>query len=150
MSTKKATPKSTAISKKSAGFTADEKAAMKARAQELKAEAEKAEGESAALEAIAKLQEPDRSMAKRLHTIIKASGLSAKTWYGMPAYANKEGKIVCYFRDRLKFKERYAMFGFNDSANLDEGTMWPIAYALPELTAKDEAKIAALVKKAVS
>ena len=135
--------------KKSTGFTDEEKAAMKARAKELKAEAEKAEGESAALEAIAKLQEPDRSIAKRLHKIIKASGLSAKTWYGMPAYANQEGKIVCYFRDRLKFKERYAMFGFNDSANLDEGAMWPVAYALPELTSEDEAKIAALVKKAV-
>ena len=135
--------------KKSTGFTDEEKAAMKARAKELKAEAEKAEGESAALEAIAKLQEPDRSIAKRLHKIIKASGLSAKTWYGMPAYTNQEGKIVCYFRDRLKFKERYAMFGFNDSANLDEGAMWPVAYALPELTSEDEAKIAALVKKAV-
>jgi len=135
--------------KKSTGFTDEEKAAMKARAKELKAEAEKAEGESAALEAIAKLQEPDRSIAKRLHKIIKASGLSAKTWYGMPAYANPEGKIVCYFRDRLKFKERYAMFGFNDSANLDEGAMWPVAYALPELTLEDESKIAALVKKAV-
>jgi len=135
--------------KKSTGFTDEEKAAMKARAKELKAEAEKAEGESAALEAIAKLQEPDRSIAKRLHKIIKASGLSAKTWYGMPAYANQEGKIVCYFRDRLKFKERYAMFGFNDSANLDEGAMWPVAYALPELTLEDESKIAALVKKAV-
>ena len=135
--------------KKSTGFTDEEKAAMKARAKELKAEAEKAEGEGAALEAIAKLQEPDRSIAKRLHKIIKASGLSAKTWYGMPAYANQEGKIVCYFRDRLKFKERYAMFGFNDSANLDEGAMWPVAYALPELTLEDESKIAALVKKAV-
>ena len=135
--------------KKSTGFTAEEKAAMKARAKELKAQAEKAEGESAALEAIAKFQEPDRSMAKRLHTTIKASGLSATTWYGMPAYTNKDGKIVCYFRDRLKFKERYAMFAFNDPANLDEGTMWPIAYALLGLTSEDEAKIAALVKKAV-
>ena len=134
---------------KSKGFTAEEKAAMKERARELKAEAEQAEGENAALEAIAKLQEPDSTMAKRLHKIIKASGLSAKTWYGMPAYVNKDGKIVCYFRDRNKFKERYAMFGFNDSANLDEGSMWPIAYALPELTSEDEAKIAALVKKAV-
>ncbi len=136
--------------KKSKGFTDDEKAAMKARAKELKAEAEHAEGESAALEAIAKFQEPDRSMAKRIHAIVKAGGLSAKTWYGMPAYANKDGKIVCYFRDRMKFKERYAMFGFNDSANLDAGSMWPIAYALPGLTSEDEAKIAALVKKAVS
>ncbi len=134
--------------KKSKGFTAEEKAAMKARAQELKAEAEKAEGESAALEAIAKMQEPDRSIAKRLHAIIKASGLSAKTWYGMPAYANQDGKIVCYFRDRMKFKERYAMFGFNDSAKLDEGSLWPVAFAVPELTSADEARIAALVKKA--
>ncbi len=140
---------SKSTTKKSTGFSAEEKAAAKARIQELKAEAEKKEGESAALEAIAKFQEPDRSMAKRIHTIIKANGLSAKTWYGMPAYANKEGKIVCYFRDRLKFKERYAMFAFNDAANLDEGTMWPIAYALPELTSEDEAKIAAMVKKAV-
>ncbi len=135
--------------KKSKGFTAEEKAAMKARAQELKAEAEKAEGESAALEAIAKMQEPDRGIAKRLHAIIKASGLSPKTWYGMPAYANQDGKIVCYFRDRMKFKERYAMFGFNDAAKLDDGSLWPIAFALPELTSADEAKIAALVKKAV-
>jgi len=142
------------ISKKSNGFTDEEKAAMKARNQELKAEARAnkdiAEGESAALEAIAKMKEPDRTMAKRLHAVIKASGLLAKTWYGMPAYTNKDGKVVCYFRDRQKFKERYSMFGFNDSANLDEGSMWPIAYALPELTSGDEAKIAAIVKKAVS
>jgi len=144
MSPKKETQKS------AKGFTDDEKAAMKARANELKAEANKAEGESAALKAIAKMQEPDRTIAKRLHTIIKAVGLSAKTWYGMPAYANRDGKIICYFRDRLKFKERYAMFGFNDSAKLDEGSMWPIAYALPELTSADEARIAARVKKAVS
>lgn len=127
---------------------------MNERAKELKSEArakkDKAEGEKAALEAITKMQEPDRTIAKRLHTIIKASGLSAKTWYGMPAYAKNDGKIVCYFRDRLKFKERYAMFGFNDSANLDKGSMWPIAYALPELTSEDETKIATLVKKAVS
>ncbi len=151
MSQNKETPKS--ISKKSKGFTEEERAAMKARAQELKAEArankDKAEGESAALEAIAKMKEPDRTIAKRLHAIIKASGLLAKTWYGMPAYVNKDGKVICYFRDRLKFKERYAMFGFNDSAKLDEGAMWPVAYALPELTSADEARIAALVKKAV-
>src|SRR5271157_2956734 len=144
MSPKKETQKS------AKGFTDDEKAAMKARAQELKAEALKADGESAALAAITKMQEPDRTIARRLHTIIKAGGLSAKTWYGMPAYANQDGKIVCYFRDRMKFKERYAMFGFNDAAKLDEGAMWPVAYALPELTSKDEANIAALVKKAVS
>ena len=150
MSPKKETQKS------AKGFTDDEKAAMKARAQELKAEArankDKAEGESAVLKAIAKMQEPDRAMAKRLHEIIKTSAptLLPKTWYGMPAYANRDGKIICYFRDRLKFKERYAMFGFNDSAKLDEGSMWPIAYALPELTSADEARIAARVKKAVS
>jgi uncharacterized protein YdhG (YjbR/CyaY superfamily) len=150
--TQKSAKSTAATGKTSKGFTDEEKAAMKERARELKAEAEKAEGESAALEAIAAMQEPDRAMAMRLHAIIKTSApaLSPKTWYGMPAYANKDGKIVCYFRDRLKFKERYAMFGFNDSANLDEGTMWPIAYALPELTSEDEAKIAALVKKAVS
>ena len=153
MSTKKQTQKSAentgAVVNKSSGFTSEEKAAMKARARELKAETEKAEGEEAALEAITKMKEPDRTMAKRLHTVIKACGLSAKTWYGMPAYANQDGKIICYFRDRYKFKERYSMFGFNDPAKLDEGSMWPVAYALPELTSKDEAKIAALVKKAL-
>jgi len=138
------------IIKKSNGFTDDEKAAMKARARELKAEANKAEEENAALEAINKMQEPDRTIAKRLHAVIKTIGLSPKTWYGMPAYANKDGKVICYFRDRQKFKERYSMFGFNDSAKLDEGAMWPIAYALPELNSKDEAKIASLVKKAVN
>ncbi len=142
-----------ATNKKSTGFTDEEKAAMKARAQELKAEArankDREGGESAALAAIAKMKEPDRTMAKRLHAIIKAGGLLAKTWYGMPAYVNKDGKVICYFRDRLKFKERYAMFGFNDSAKLDEGAMWPVAYALPDLTSADESRIAALVKKAV-
>ena len=128
---------------------------MKARAQELKAEARanknKADGESDVLAAIAKMPASDRAMAKRLHTIIKdsAPGLSPKTWYGMPAYA-RDGKVVCFFRDANKFKERYAMFGFNDSANLDKGAMWPIAFALKELTAADEAKIRTLVKKAVS
>ena len=159
MSRKKETQKSTkstsTINKKSKGFTDEERAAMKARAQELKAEArankDRAEGERAALAAIAAMHEPDRSMAKRLHEIIKASApaLSPKTWYGMPAYA-KDGKVVCFFRDRQKFKERYAMFGFNDSANLDEGVMWPVAFALRELTAADEARISALVKKALS
>jgi len=145
-----------AISKKSSGFTDEERAAMKARAQELKAEArankDKAEGERAVLAAIAKMKEPDRTMAKRLHAIIKASapGLIPKTWYGMPAYAHQDGKAVCYFRDRYKFRERYAMLGFNDSAKLDEGAMWPVAFALPELTADDEKQIATLVKKAVS
>jgi len=147
---------STAINKKSKGFTAEEKAAMKNRAQELKAEArankDKAEGESAVLAAIAAMQEPDRAMAKRLHAIIKASApaLSPKTWYGMPAYANKEGKVVCFFQTAQKFNTRYATFGFNDTANLDEGALWPVAFALKELTATEEARISALVKKALS
>jgi uncharacterized protein YdhG (YjbR/CyaY superfamily) len=134
------------------GFTAEEKAAMKARAKELKAEAERAAGESDLLAAIAEMQEPDRSMAERIHQIVTANApaLSPKTWYGMPAYANKDGKVVCFFQTAQKFKTRYATFGFNDSANLDEGAMWPVAYALQELTPVEEAKIAALVKKAVS
>ena len=142
--------------KKPKGFTDEEKAAMRNRAQELKAEArankDKAEGESALLAAIAAMQEPDRSMAKRLHAIIKASApaLSPKTWYGMPAYANKDGKVVCFFQTAQKFNTRYATFGFNDAANLDEGALWPVAFALKELTATEEAKIVALVKKAVS
>ena len=148
---KKATQKS---GKGTKGFTAEERAAMKARAQELKAEArankDKAQGESDVLAAIAKMSEPDRTMAKRLHAIIKASApvLSPKTWYGMPAYA-KDGKVVCFFRDAQKFKERYAMFGFNDPANLDQGSMWPVAFALEKLSATEERKISALVKKAV-
>ena len=138
------------------GFTDDEKAAMKERAKELKAEARagknKAEGENAALAAIADMQEPDRSMAARLHEIIKANAptLSAKTWYGMPAYADQNGKVVCFFQCAQKFNARYATFGFNDTAKLDEGAMWPTAFALTEMTAAEEAKIAALVKKAVS
>jgi uncharacterized protein YdhG (YjbR/CyaY superfamily) len=149
----KSTP---AINKKPQGFTDEEKAAMKNRAQELKAEArankDKAEGESAALAAIAAMQEPDRSMAKRIHAIIKESApaLSAKTWYGMPAYANKDGKVVCFFQTAQKFNTRYSTFGFNDTANLDEGVLWPVAFALKELTAAAEARIAALVKKAAS
>jgi uncharacterized protein YdhG (YjbR/CyaY superfamily) len=140
---------------KSKGFTAEERAAMKTRAQELKAEArahkQRADGERDVLSAIAAMAEPDRTIAKRLHAIVgeNAPVLSPKTWYGMPAYANKDGKAVCFFRDRQKFKERYAMFGFNDSANLDDGAMWPVAYALTELTAADEKRIAALVRKAV-
>jgi uncharacterized protein YdhG (YjbR/CyaY superfamily) len=128
---------------------------MKERAQELKAEArakkDKADGEGAVLAKIAEMPEPDRAMAERLHAIIKASApaLSPKTWYGMPAYA-KDGKVVCYFQSAQKFKSRYATFGFNDTANLDEGTMWPTSFALKELTAAGEAKIGALVKKAVS
>ncbi len=160
MSPKKGTQKSarstTAINKKSKGFTDEERAAMKERAQELKAEAraskDKAEGERAVLAKIAEMPEPDRSMAERLHAIIKSSApaLSPKTWYGMPAYANMDGKVVCYFTAASKFNSRYATFGFNDDANLDEGAMWPTSFALKELTAAEEARIAALVKKAVS
>jgi uncharacterized protein YdhG (YjbR/CyaY superfamily) len=143
--------------KASKGFTAEERAAMRERAQELAAEArrgphtDKADGEHAVLAKIAELPEPDRAMAERLHAIIKASApdLSPKTWYGMPAYA-KEGKVVCYFTPASKFKERYATFGFTATANLDEGSMWPTAFALQELTATEEARIAALVKRAVS
>jgi uncharacterized protein YdhG (YjbR/CyaY superfamily) len=153
---KSTTKSTTASKKKSTGWTDDEKAAMRNRAQELKAEARadknKAEGESAALAAIAAMQEPDRSMAKRIHAIIKdsAPALSAKTWYGMPAYADKDGKVVCFFQTAQKFNTRYSTFGFNDSAHLDEGTMWPVAFALKELTAAEEARISALVKKAAS
>ena len=137
----------TAKKKKSEGFSAEEKAAMKARVKELK---NAAEGESAVLEAIKAMSPRDRALAKQFHAIVKAAApeLVPKTWYGMPAYA-KDGKVVCYFRNADKFKERYAMFGFNDSAKLDDGSMWPIAFALPELTKADEAKIRALGKKAV-
>ncbi len=154
--TKKSTLKSvksaTATDKKSKGFSADEKAAMKERARELKAEAEKADGESALLAKVAEMPEPDRGMAKRLHAIIKATApaLAPKTWYGMPAYANQAGKVVCYFTAASKFNSRYATFGFNDDANLDEGVMWPTSFALKQLTADAETQIAALVKKAVS
>jgi uncharacterized protein YdhG (YjbR/CyaY superfamily) len=146
-------------SPKSKGFTDEERAAMEERAQELKAEArrgprakkDKADGESDVLAKIAEMSEPDRAMAKRLHAIIKASApaLSPKTWYGMPAYA-KDGKVVCFFQSAQKFKSRYATFGFSDEANLDEGAMWPTSFALKELTATEEARIGALVKKAVS
>jgi uncharacterized protein YdhG (YjbR/CyaY superfamily) len=149
--TKKSTKSTTASGGKSKGFSDFERAAMKERAKELKAEADKADGESALLAQIAKMPGPDRAMAKRLHAIIKAGapGLSPKTWYGMPAYA-KDGKVVCFFQSADKFKARYATFGFSDTANLDEGTMWPTSFALKELTPAAEAKIAALVKKAVS
>jgi uncharacterized protein YdhG (YjbR/CyaY superfamily) len=160
MSPKKDTQKSatsaTTTNKKSKGWTDEEKAAMKERAKELKAEARahknKAEWESAVLAAIAKMPEPDRAMAKRLHAIVKASApaFSPKTWYGMPAYANKDGKVVCFFTAASKFNTRYATFGFNDTANLDEGALWPTSFALKELTAAEEARIGALVKKAVS
>ena len=145
---KKGKQKPAKSTSKKEGFTAEEKAAMKARARELKA---KEDGESALGAAIAAMSPQDRAIAKRLDQLIKASApeLSPKTWYGMPAYA-KEGKVVCFFRNAGKFKERYAMFGFNDSAKLDEGSMWPVAFALTKLTAADEAKIRALVKKAVS
>src|ERR671917_1416000 len=137
------------------GFTAEERAAMKERARELKAEErlnkDRAAGERAVLEKVAEMPEPDRAMATRLHEIITASApaLSPKTWYGMPAYA-KDGKVICYFTAASKFKSRYATFGFNDDANLDEGFMWPTSFALKELTAAEEARIGALVKKAVS
>jgi uncharacterized protein YdhG (YjbR/CyaY superfamily) len=152
MSAKKST-------QKSEGFTDEERAAMKERARELKAEArankkkaEKAEGESDLLAKIAEMQEPDRAMAERLHEIVKASApeLSPKTWYGMPAYADKDGKVVCFFQSAQKFSTRYATFSFSDKANLDEGAMWPTSFALKELTATEEAKIGELVKRAVS
>ncbi len=145
----------TASNKKSRGFTDEERAAMKARAQELKAEARanknKAEGETDVLATIAAMPEPERAMARRLHEIIKASApaLSPKTWYGMPAYA-RDGKVVCFFQSAQKFKTRYASLGFSDAANLDEGALWPVAFALKKLTATEEARIVALVKKAVS
>jgi uncharacterized protein YdhG (YjbR/CyaY superfamily) len=163
MSTKKDTQKSakssTAINKKSNGFTDEERAAMKERAQELKAEArrgrrgkkDKADGERDVLAKIAEMPKPDRDMAERLHAIIKASApaLSPRTWYGMPAYA-KDGKVVCFFQSAQKFNSRYATFGFSDRANLDEGAMWPTAFALKELTAAEESRIGALVRKAVT
>jgi uncharacterized protein YdhG (YjbR/CyaY superfamily) len=134
-----------------AKFTKEELGAMKARVKELKAAATKAEDERAVLAAIADLQAPDRALAKRLHAVIKASApaLSPKPWYGMPAYA-QEGKIVCFFQPAQKFKTRYATFGFSDEAKLDEGNMWPNSYALTQLTPADEARIVALLKKAVS
>jgi uncharacterized protein YdhG (YjbR/CyaY superfamily) len=134
------------------GFSAQEKAAMKERAKELKAEAKKASGESAVLAKIAEMEGTDRAMAERLHAIIQsaAPALTPKTWYGMPAYANGDGKVICFFQSAQKFDARYATLGFNDAANLDEGAMWPTAFALQELTDAVEARIAALVKKAVS
>ena len=152
---KKATQQSAkrTTGKASKGFTDEERAAMKARAQELKAAARagKADGESDVLAKIAEMPEPDRAMAERLHAVIKASApaLSPRTWYGMPAYA-KDGKVVCFFQSAEKFKSRYATFGFSDKANLDEGAMWPTSFALKGLTAAEEKKIGALVNKAVS
>ena len=154
--TQKSAKSTTATAKKSKGFTAEERAAMKERAQELKAEArrgkKKADGEADVLAKIAEMPKADRVMAKRLHAVIKdaAPSLSPKTWYGMPAYANEDGKVVCYFTPASKFKERYASFGFNAAANLDDGAMWPTSFALKELTAAEERRIGALVKKAVS
>jgi len=143
--------RTSANGKTSKGFSAEEKAAMKERARELKAEAAKADGETELLAAIAKMQEPDRTMAKNLHSLIKAAApaLAPKTWYGMPAYT-KDGNIICFFQNAGKFKARYQTLGFTDKAKLDDGAMWPNSYALTKLTADDEARIRALVKKAVS
>ena len=153
--TQKSAKRTTATDKTSAGFSDEERAAMKERAKELRAEAraekDRAAGERAVLEKIAEMPEPDRSMAQRLHAIVKESApvLSPKTWYGMPAYA-KDGKVVCFFQSGQKYNSRYSTFGFQDAANLDDGAMWPTSFAVTELTAADEARIAALVKKAVS
>ena len=152
---RKSTKRTTAVNKEPEGFTAEERAAMKERAQELKAEArankKKADGERDVLAKIAEMPESERAMAERLHAIVTASAptLVPRTWYGMPAYA-KDGKVVCFFQSAAKFETRYATLGFNDEANLDEGTMWPTAFALTDLTAADEVRIAALVAKAVS
>lgn len=153
--TPKSAERATAGDTSAEGFTAEERAAMKERAQELKAarRGRRAEDdEQAVLAKIAEMPEPDRTMAERLHALVKASApdLSPKTWYGMPAYANQDGKVVCYFTPTSKFNSRYATFGFNDTANLDDGSMWPTSFALKELTPDAEARIAALVKRAVS
>jgi hypothetical protein len=147
----KSAKSATATKKRYEGFTDEEKAAMQNRVQEMKVAKGKADGESALLAKIAEMPESDRVMAKRLHAVIKASApaLSPTTWYGMPAYT-MDGKVVCFFQSAQKFKSRYATFGFSDKANVDEGNMWPNAYALTKLTASDEARISALVKKAVS
>ncbi len=149
---KKAAKTGTAKAKAPSGFTAEERAAMRERAKELKADANKADAEAALLAKIAEMPEPDRSMAERLHAIIKESApvLAPKLWYGMPAYAKDGGKVVCFFQSADKFKSRYATLGFNDDANLDDGAMWPTSFALKELTPAGEAEIIALVKKAVS
>ena len=137
--------------KASNGFTAEERAAMRERVREMKAASDRADGESDVLAKIAEMEESDRVMAERIHALIKATApdLEPRTWYGMPAYA-KDGKVLCFFRDAKKFKERYATFGFQETANLDDGTMWPTSFALKELTAADEKRLGALVKKAVS
>ncbi len=149
-STQKSTTRTTATGKGSDGFTAEERAAMRERARELKTAKNQEEAERDVLAKIAEMPEPDRVMAERFHAIVKASApdLSPRTWYGMPAYA-KDGKIVCFFQSADKFKARYATFGFNDTANLDEGAMWPTSFALKALTATEESKIRSLVKKAV-
>jgi uncharacterized protein YdhG (YjbR/CyaY superfamily) len=151
VATPKAAKRSTAKNKTSSGFSAEERAAMRERARELKAEANKADAEAALLAKIAEMPQPDRAIAERLHAIITASApdLEPKTWYGMPAYA-KDGKIICFFQSADKFKSRYATFGFNDPANLDNGPMWPTSFALKELTTASENKIRTLVKQAVS
>jgi uncharacterized protein YdhG (YjbR/CyaY superfamily) len=148
--TQKSAKRTTATGKRSKGFTAEERAAMKERARELKAEANKADGERDVLAKIAEMPKRDRDMAKRIHSIIKANApsLLPRTWYGMPAYT-MDGKVVCFFTAASKFNTRYATFGFNDSANLDQGAMWPTSFALKELTAAEEKKIGALVKKAL-
>ena len=149
--TRKPAKSAAATKKRYEGFTNEEKGAMKDRVQEMKAAANKADEESAVLAKIAEMPGPDRAIGKRLHALIKASApaLSPRLWYGMPAYA-KDGKVVCFFQSAQKFNTRYATFGFSDAANLDEGAMWPVAFALTKLTAAEEARIAALVKKAVS
>ena len=151
MAPTKTTKKTATNTKASGGFTAEERAAMKARAQEAKAQATRAEGEKTCLAAIAAMPGSDRAMGKKLHGIITSSApeLAPKTWYGMPAYA-KDDKVVCFFKPASKFNARYSTLGFNDAANLDDGAMWPTEFAITKLTAADEAKIAKLVKKAVS
>ena len=146
------TPVKSTTKKPTKGLSAEERAALKERIKEEKAEREGKAAESDVLAKIAEMPEPDRAMAKRIHEIVRASApsLSPKTWYGMPAYANQDGKVVCFFTAASKFNSRYATFGFNDDANLDEGAMWPASFALKELTPAAEAKIVALVKKAVS
>jgi uncharacterized protein YdhG (YjbR/CyaY superfamily) len=156
MSNTKTAGQTNAATRTSKGFTAEERAAMKERAKELKAESRRgaaaAEGERDLLAKIAEMPDADRSMAERIHAIVTAGApdLSPKTWYGMPAWANKAGKVICYYTAADKFKSRYATFGFNDDANLDDGSMWPTSFALTKLTDADEARIAELVKKAVS
>ena len=149
--TQQSAKRTTVVGKTSKRFTEEERAAMRERAQEVKAPAGKTEGEGAVLAKIAEMPEPDRAMAERLHAVIKASapGLSPRTWYGMPAYA-RDGNVVCFFQPAQKFKTRYATFGFSHKASLDEGIMWPVAFALKELTAAEEARIGALVKQALS